>query len=138
MFPRERRRPIQPAPFRPSAFPGCGQTRFLHAHHIEHWARGGQTELANLVQLCAYHHRLIHEGGYGLTRDRDQTLIFRHPDGRPIAAAPTPTASSPARLYADNHRHRLDLTSDTTSRHWDGSRLDLALAIDGLDRPTPG
>jgi Domain of unknown function (DUF222)/HNH endonuclease len=113
-------------------FPGCAQTRFLHAHHIEHWARGGQTELANLVQLCAYHHRLIHEGGYGLTRGRDQTLTFRRPDGRPIPPAPAPSAGSPARLFADNHRHGLDLTSDTTSRHWDGTRLDLALAIDAL------
>jgi HNH endonuclease len=113
-------------------FPGCGQTRFLHAHHIEHWARGGQTELANLVQLCAYHHRLIHEGGYGLTRGRDQTLIFRRPDGRPIPPAPAPTAGRPARLHADNRRHGLDITSDTTSRRWDGGRLDLALAIDGL------
>jgi hypothetical protein len=113
-------------------FPGCTQTRFLHAHHIEHWARGGQTELANLVQLCAYHHRLIHEGGYRLTRGPDQTLIFRRPDGRPIPAAPGPSAGTLGRLHADNRRHGLDLTSDTTRRRWDGSRLDLALAIDGL------
>ena len=113
-------------------FPGCAQTRFLHAHHIEHWARGGQTELANLVQLCAYHHRLIHEGGYRLTRGPDQTLIFRRPDGRPIPATPDPSAGTPGRLHADNRRHGLDITSDTTRRRWDGSRLDLALAIDGL------
>jgi Domain of unknown function (DUF222)/HNH endonuclease len=113
-------------------FPGCGQTRFLHAHHIEHWVRGGRTELANLVQLCAHHHRLIHEGGYGLTRGRDQTLIFTRPDSRPIHPAPAPSAGSPARLRADNRRHGLDITSDTTSRRWDGTRLDLALAIDGL------
>jgi Domain of unknown function (DUF222)/HNH endonuclease len=113
-------------------FPGCRQTRFLHAHHIEHWARGGQTELANLVQLCAHHHRLIHEGGYRLTRGPDQTLIFRRPDGRPIPPTPPPTEGSPKQLNADNRRHGLDITSDTTSRHWDGGHLDLALAIDAL------
>lgn len=33
-------------------FPGCTHARFLHAHHIHHWARGGPTNLDNLVQLC--------------------------------------------------------------------------------------
>ncbi len=45
-------------------FPGCTHERFLHAHHIRHWAKGGPTTLENLVQLCSYHHRLVHEGGF--------------------------------------------------------------------------
>lgn len=49
-------------------FPGCGQHRFLHAHHIEHWAQGGRTDLSNLIQLCTHHHRLVHEGGYSVER----------------------------------------------------------------------
>ena len=28
-------------------FPGCCQRRFLHVHHIAHWAHGGPTDLAN-------------------------------------------------------------------------------------------
>ena len=32
-------------------FPGCGNRRFLDAHHIRHWARGGETRLDNLVPL---------------------------------------------------------------------------------------
>src|SRR6476619_6539578 len=40
----------------------CGATRGLHAHHIRHWEDGGPTELANLVLLCPYHHRLHHRG----------------------------------------------------------------------------
>ncbi len=42
--------------------PGCGATRGLHAHHIRHWEDGGPTELANLVLVCPYHHRLHHRG----------------------------------------------------------------------------
>ncbi|WP_082995932.1 HNH endonuclease signature motif containing protein [Mycobacterium mantenii] len=42
--------------------PGCGATRGLHAHHLWHWEDGGPTELANLVLLCPYHHRLHHRG----------------------------------------------------------------------------
>ncbi|BBZ41033.1 hypothetical protein MCNS_40960 [Mycobacterium conspicuum] len=44
------------------AVPGCGATRGLHAHHIQHWEDGGPTELHNLVLLCPYHHRLHHRG----------------------------------------------------------------------------
>ena len=46
-------------------FPGCG-SRFTDAHHIRHWAEGGSTRLENLVLLCRVHHRLIHEGGFGV------------------------------------------------------------------------
>lgn len=118
-------------------FPGCSQTRFLHAHHIDHWARGGRTELGNLVHLCAHHHRLLHEGGYGLTRAPDQTLRFTCPDGTAIPAAPELAAGSRQRLRAENRRRGPEITPDTPSRHWDGSRLDLPLAIDALVSSDP-
>jgi hypothetical protein len=45
------------------AFPGCGtRPRQCHGHHAEHWARGGETSLENLVLLCGFHHRVIHHG----------------------------------------------------------------------------
>jgi HNH endonuclease len=44
-------------------FPGCG-LRFTDAHHIKHWADGGETSLGNCLLLCSHHHRLIHEGGW--------------------------------------------------------------------------
>ncbi|MEE2852944.1 MAG: HNH endonuclease signature motif containing protein [Actinomycetota bacterium] len=47
--------------------PGCGATRGLHAHHLRHWEDGGPTELANLVLLCPYHHRLHHRGMITIT-----------------------------------------------------------------------
>ena len=42
-------------------FPGCG-CRFTDAHHVMHWADGGETSLANCLLLCHFHHRLVHEG----------------------------------------------------------------------------
>ena len=42
-------------------FPGCG-SRFTDAHHVTHWADGGETSLDNCVLLCRHHHRLVHEG----------------------------------------------------------------------------
>jgi hypothetical protein len=47
-------------------WPGCGRTRWLHAHHVIHWADGGPTDLGNLVLLCPLHHRMVHEGGRAL------------------------------------------------------------------------
>ena len=37
---------------------------FLAGHHVHHWAHGGETKIDNLLELCPFHHRLVHEGGY--------------------------------------------------------------------------
>jgi Domain of unknown function (DUF222)/HNH endonuclease len=113
-------------------FPGCDQRRFLHAHHVEHWARGGRTELANLVQLCWHHHRLVHEGGYTLERGQAEALIFRRPDGRPIPSVTSAVAGRSVELVADSRGRGAWITPDTCRSRWDGSRLDLALSVDGL------
>ena len=43
--------------------PGCHRPhRWCDAHHITHWAAGGQTSLNNLRLLCRPHHRMAHEG----------------------------------------------------------------------------
>jgi hypothetical protein len=50
-------------------FPGCDrQVDWSSPHHIIHWARGGPGNLPNLVLLCHYHHRLVHEGGWQVIR----------------------------------------------------------------------
>ena len=67
-------------------FPGCDRSRYVHAHHIKHWADGGETRLDNLVTLCSQHHRQVHEGGYGV-RVRDGEIQFTRPDGRVIPMA---------------------------------------------------
>jgi hypothetical protein len=36
-------------------FPGCG-LRFTDAHHIVHWADGGDTGLDNTLLVCRKHH----------------------------------------------------------------------------------
>jgi hypothetical protein len=42
--------------------PGCGRPhRWCDAHHITHWAHGGDTSIDNLVLLCRRHHRMAHE-----------------------------------------------------------------------------
>jgi len=42
--------------------PACAvPARFCDAHHIQHWAQGGTTDLANLRLLCRKHHRDAHD-----------------------------------------------------------------------------
>jgi HNH endonuclease len=46
-------------------FPGCDrQVHWSSPHHIIYWSRGGPSKLSNLVLLCYFHHRLVHEGGW--------------------------------------------------------------------------
>jgi hypothetical protein len=71
-------------------FPGCGTRRFTQAHHIAWWERGGTTDLDNLVLICSFHHRLVHEHGWRLRREADGTMSWFHPDGTPYRAGPGP------------------------------------------------
>lgn len=69
-------------------FPGCG-SRFTDAHHIRHWADGGETKLSNLVLLCRRHHRRVHEDGWRVCSDRTGSeIVFFTPSGKALAAAP--------------------------------------------------
>jgi hypothetical protein len=63
-------------------FPGCTHQRYVDAHHIEHWADGGDTKLSNLVTLCRLHHRLVHEGEITIEILANGDWRFLHPDGR--------------------------------------------------------
>jgi hypothetical protein len=66
-------------------FPGCHRKHYLDAHHLKHWAHGGETTRDNLTLLCTYHHRLLHEGGFRAERQAaDGGLRFTRADGRVI------------------------------------------------------
>jgi hypothetical protein len=67
-------------------FPGCSCRRFVDAHHILHWADGGETAMDNLVLLCRRHHRLVHEGGFGVHRGAGNELWFSYPGGATLPA----------------------------------------------------
>ena len=54
---------------RTCAAPECDRpVNMTSPHHIEFWARGGRSDLPNLLPLCYHHHRLVHEGGWQVIR----------------------------------------------------------------------
>ena len=73
-------------------FPGCNRTRWIHFHHLIHWAEGGPTDLDNLISLCPFHHRLIHEGGWAISGDPNGEVTWITPGGSPFV---------PGRRYLD-------------------------------------
>jgi uncharacterized protein DUF222/HNH endonuclease len=62
-------------------FPGCGSRRFTQAHHVVWWGDGGKTDLDNLVLVCSFHHRLVHEHGWKMERHEDGGVRWFRPDG---------------------------------------------------------
>ncbi|MEW2141723.1 DUF222 domain-containing protein [Micromonospora vinacea] len=78
------------------AFPGCDRPpRWCDAHHIQHWADGGDTSLANAVLLCGHHHRHVHRSEWAVRLGGDG-----HPEFVP------PAWLDPDRLPRRNHYHR--------------------------------
>ena len=129
-------------------FPGC-ESRHCDAHHVEHWADGGETRLQNLVLACRYHHRALHEGGFRVVpADTAGQFRFLRPDGTPLPAEPpmpswagAPLAPTDARLAAAG----IGIGPHTATPEWYGESLDLTAALDVLweppaaveQRPTP-
>jgi len=104
-------------------FPGCSNHRYVDAHHIVHWARGGETSVSNLTLLCRRHHRLVHEGGFEVKMSENGRPLFFSAWGRWIN--PAPVVDVPAgTLPAHNSRRGINIDHTTTHPHWDGQPLD--------------
>ncbi len=63
-------------------FPGCDNSLHVAAHHVTHWANGGDTTLANLALLCVHHHAAVHERGFTIDRAQSGTTDVSHSNGR--------------------------------------------------------
>jgi len=103
-------------------FPGCG-LRFTDAHHVKHWADGGETKLENLLLLCGHHHRLVHEQGWRVEWwGRDKQAAFRDPKGQVHMGRPRETPDIPpdsvGALVEDNRRRGADPDFYTAGARW--------------------
>ena len=113
------------------AFPGCTHTRFLDGHHVRHWADGGETKLSNLVLLCRFHHRLVHEGVVKVQILDDGALQFGNAQGKPFKPSVGSSGSAHA-LRCQHLRSGLAIDANTAVTRWRGERMDHGLAIEGL------
>ena len=138
-IPSALRRALQSRDRHQCQFPGCTSRR-CDAHHVVHWADGGETQLANLVQLCRFHHRAVHEEGFQVVADGDGGFLFLRPDGVPLPEVPPapfwegagePLAPTVARLEAAG----VSIDPRTATPEWYGEPLNVTAALDALWQP---
>jgi hypothetical protein len=113
-------------------FPGCSNHQYVDAHHIKHWADGGETSARNLVTLCRFHHRQVHEGRVVLQRLDDGALRFVRPDGRAFESPAPGTPSDAGRLAALHAGCGVHIEPGTAVSLWRGEQMDYGLAIEVL------
>jgi len=120
-------------------FPGCANRLYVEGHHIEHWADGGETALANLVGICSFHHRFVHEYGFRIELDEAQQPRFFDRRGREVhdvSERPMPEGLGWQALLESNEALAID--ASTNECLWDGDRphygdiIDALVRIDGL------
>ena len=118
-------------------FPGCCESKYVDAHHIKHWADGGETSLDNLVTLCRYHHRQLHRGSFSIRLDKsagEQQLIFATPSGRTIESSFFPQFPNvSAETSADALKFAApDIDAGTCVANWRGEDCDYGMAVEAL------
>jgi hypothetical protein len=109
-------------------FPGCSFTRYVDGHHVTHWAHGGETKLTNLVTLCRFHHRQVHEGRVMVACLDDGAFRFTRPNGKSFER-PLRPATTWGELVASQ---QIQITPQTAITGWRGEALDVDHAVGWL------
>jgi hypothetical protein len=119
--------------------PGCCNTRYLDAHHIQHWSDGGETSLDNLVHLCRHHHRQLHQGLFNIHVQKagayeEAHMVFSTADGKQLKASLFPQFSGQSVITAGGAL--LDaapkVNSKTCVTRWTGENCEYPVAMEVL------
>ncbi len=116
-------------------FPGCTHSRYVDHHHVRHWAQGGETKAKNLVTLCRFHHRKVHEGGVVVQVLDDGAFRFVKADGRAFDSfVPARDGSTAdwAQLLLQHGDRDIHIDKSTAVTRWRGERMDYGMALDVL------
>jgi HNH endonuclease len=135
--------------------------RWIDAHHIHHWANGGETKPSNLVSLCRFHHRAVHEGRVRVVRcelpvHRSEagcsatsahhgqrrtdngswggSIRFIMPNGQSFDSV-APDHVHPfdwTELPAEHAQRGLFIDTRTAGTRWSGESMDYGLAVEVL------
>lgn len=115
-------------------FPGCCNRVFLDGHHARHWMHGGETCLENLVSLCEFHHRFVHEYGFRVEIDERQQPHFFDAKGRAVPEVIPRSEVVDACAVIERANAPLAITPMTAYPRWDGRPLNYVWIIDDLWR----
>lgn len=115
-------------------YPGCMSAQYVDGHHIKHWADGGETSLDNLVTLCRFHHRKLHEGEFEVHKHprTSDAFLFQSSQGQEIK--PTPdhafhdhdVSAETLSLEPGNP----DVSAQTCVTKWLGDKLEVNYVVD--------
>ena len=112
-------------------FPGCTHKKYTDAHHIQHWAHGGETKMSNLVTLCRFHHRKVHEGQVVVQVLDDGAIRFVQPNGECFESV-SRTVGDWRELLEVHERAGIHIDKRTAATKWDGGPMDYGIAVDPL------
>jgi hypothetical protein len=107
-------------------FPGCANSRYIDAHHIKHWANGGETRPSNLVSLCRFHHHAVHEDGIRIEILDDGALRFVKLNGKAVDSI------APGHTQPLGDSRQLPASRESGATGWRGEIMDFGLAIEVL------
>jgi hypothetical protein len=113
-------------------FPGCPHAAFVDGHHIKPWSEGGETSLGNLVLLCSFHHRQVHDGVVRVGAEPDGRFTFYLRDGRVIETAAM--SVEPGGVERRNTELGLSINASTPVPRWYGDKCNYGVAVEGLLR----
>ncbi|HUP86451.1 MAG TPA: DUF222 domain-containing protein [Acidimicrobiales bacterium] len=124
---RKQRRALR-AMYATCRFPGgCDvASERCRPHHVAWWGRDqGPTDLDNLVPLCDWHHRQVHEGGWGLVFGLDGLLVAISPTGKRHETAPALALppSDPAALARSLRLQGVAPDGSALMGEWGGERM---------------
>ena len=113
-------------------YPGCTQHFWTDAHHVRHWAAGGETKLDNLITLCRFHHTQLHKDVYEI-QVKDQDFVFINQDKEEILRSihpQFPIAEADDRVQSMlNDQAHIGIDTSTAETKWRGDAMDIQMAL---------
>ena len=98
---------------------------------------GGPTSLDNLLTLCSFHHRQVHEGGFELRFTKAGEVDAWGPDGKRLQAVPVVQPEPAVFDWVDGGWDPRDGTRPEADGAfpvpmWDGEPVDYSACVDAL------
>jgi hypothetical protein len=103
------------------AWHGCDRpVAWTEAHHIQHWADGGETAAENLILLCRFHHGRIHTMGWSVEKTGPGQAVITHHDGHETTRnTGAEGGNDSAGCGCSDWRTDHDMDADNAGTEWD-------------------